>query len=70
MGTERTDGNGENCDFLCSYIDISFLFLNFIKIELYFHGADNSYVNYRHHGIFHPNVISIGISQKKNIDHA
>lgn len=66
METERTDGNEENCDFLCFYIDISFLSLNFIKIELYFHGSDNLYVNYRNHGIFHPNVISIGISQKKH----
>ena len=35
-GTERMDRNGENCDFLCFYIDISFLSLNFIKIELSF----------------------------------
>ena len=38
-----------NCDFPCFYVVFSFFNLNFIFFQLYFHGADNWNMNYRHH---------------------
>ena len=69
-----TDGNRwelmdteKNCDFPCFYIDISSLSLNLNKFELYFHGADNWNMNYRHHDILYFKQINAWIHQKKTL---
>ena len=45
------------CDFRCFYVVFSLLFLIFFFFRIYFHGADNWSMNYRHHDFLHLKLI-------------
>ena len=58
-------GDSRYCDFPCFGVDFSFSDLNFIFFQLYFHGADNWTVNYRHHDLINLKLFYDVMQQKK-----
>ena len=55
-----------HCDFPCFYVAFSLFYLHFIFFLLYFHGADNWSMNYRHHDFAFPKLIDHKCSSKNH----
>ena len=55
------------CDFPCFNIEFSLFLLKFIFFRLYFHGADNLSMNYRHHEFINLTLICAEDPVEKNI---